>query len=53
MEFLLDEANNEASGLMIWEYLAMMHTSDIENELHVRDTSRHPEFPLWRSMPVG
>jgi hypothetical protein len=33
MGFLLDEANNLASDLMVWEDLAMRHASDIQKEL--------------------
>ena len=41
MEFLIDESDNLAIDLMVWEDLAMFHASDIEHEWHVREISRN------------
>ena len=53
MEFIIDEADNLAIDLMVWEDLARLHASDIEHELHVRDISHHTriyileEYARW------
>ena len=48
MEFLIDEDDNlaiqyEVENLaivsLVWEEFAMMYASDIENELHVRESA--------------
>ena len=57
MEFLIDEADNlaieyEADKLdivsLVWEYFAMLYSTDIEYELHVREIAYNTEIMTLR-----
>ena len=57
MEFLIDEAENlaieyEAGNLeiisLVWEDLAMLYPTDIENELHMREIAYNTKIITLR-----
>ena len=44
MEFIIDQANNPVSDLIVWGRLAMNHALDISNELDVRDIAQNVQI---------